>query len=271
MEWVSIMKQERKNALEIKGVKKYFKIDGKDVPVLENITLDIKDGEFISIVGTSGCGKSTLLRIISGLEQATDGYVKIGERIVDKPSIECGMVFQESRLFPWSKMRENIRYGITEKNKGKLSKKEQDEKIAELIKLVGLEGFENAFPQQLSGGMQQRASIARALINSPKVLLLDEPFGALDALNRINMQIEISRIWEQEKKTMIMVTHDIDEAIFLGSRIIVMSSKPGVIKGVIDVELPRPRDRTGEDFAILRKLVFELLFENKQSLIEYYI
>lgn len=270
MEWVSVMEQ-KKNALELKGVKKYFKIDGKEVRVLEDITLDIKEGEFVSVVGTSGCGKSTLLRIISGLEQATEGFVKIADRIVDKPSTDCGMVFQEARLFPWLKMSENIRYGITEKNKEKLSKKEQDDKIAELIKLVGLEGFENALPRQLSGGMQQRASIARALINRPEVLLLDEPFGALDALNRINMQIEILRIWEQEKKTMIMVTHDIDEAIFLGSRIIVMSSKPGVIKEVIDVELPRPRDRTGEDFAILRKRVFELLFENRQSLIEYYI
>ena len=140
-----------------------------------------------------------------------------------------------------------------------------------MIELVGLNGFEKAWPWQLSGGMQQRASIARALINNPSVLLLDEPFGALDALNRINMQIEALRIWEQEKKTMIMVTHDIDEAIFLGSRIVVMSDKPGVIKDVIDVELSRPRDRTSADFALLRKRIYELLFEDRKTLIEYYI
>lgn len=266
-----MMGQGRKSALKIEGIKKYFEIDGKKVDVLEDVTLDVREGEFITIVGTSGCGKSTLLRIIAGLEQATEGLVKLENRIVDKPSIDCGMIFQEARLFPWLKTTENIRYGIAEKNKEKQSKKEQDEKIAELIKLVGLAGFENALPKQLSGGMQQRASIARALINNPKVLLLDEPFGALDALNRINMQIEILRIWELEKTTMIMVTHDIDEAIFLGSRVIVMSDKPGVIKGVIDVDLPRPRDRTGENFAHLRKHVYELLFENQQSLIEYYI
>lgn len=263
--------KENENALSINHIKKYFKIDGKEVRVLEDISLDVKKGEFISIVGSSGCGKSTLLRIISGLETASDGEVKVGDRIVEKPSLDCGMVFQESRLFPWLRTKENIRYGIANKETGKKHRKEQDKKIEELMKLVGLEGFENAWPRQLSGGMQQRASIARALINNPEVLLLDEPFGALDALNRINMQTEILRIWETEKKTMLMVTHDIDEAIFLGDRIVVMSSKPGVIKEVINVNLPRPRDRTSAEFAILRKKVFGLFFENKKALIEYYI
>lgn len=262
-----------KNSIEVKleNVRKIFRIDGKEINILENITLDIYAGEFITILGPSGCGKSTLLRMIAGLDSTTSGSIQIGERTVVCPSVDTGMVFQESRLFPWFKTTENIRYGISGNNKKEWSKEEQDTKIRELISLVGLEGFEKAWPWQLSGGMQQRASIARALINNPDVLLLDEPFGALDALNRINMQIEILRIWEQEKKTMIMVTHDIDEAIFLGSRIVVMSDKPGIVKEVIDVELARPRDRTSADFASLRKRIYELLFENKKALIEYYI
>ena len=258
-------------AVKLENVKKIFKIDGKEINVLENITLDIYAGEFIVILGPSGCGKSTLLRMIAGLDSTTDGMIAVGERIVTEPSVDTGMVFQEARLFPWLKTAENIRYGIAGKNKKDWSKEEQDTKIRELIELVGLNGFEKAWPWQLSGGMQQRASIARALINNPSVLLLDEPFGALDALNRINMQMEALRIWEQEKKTMIMVTHDIDEAIFLGSRIVVMSDKPGVIKDVIDVELSRPRDRTSADFALLRKRIYELLFEDRKTLIEYYI
>ncbi len=258
-------------AVKLENVKKTFKIDGKEISVLKNVSLDIHAGKFVMILGPSGCGKSTLLRMIAGLDSTTDGIIQVGDRIVTKPSVDTGMVFQESRLFPWLKTTDNIRYGIAGKNRKEWSKEEQDKKIRELIELVGLEGFEKAWPWQLSGGMQQRASIARALINNPSVLLLDEPFGALDALNRINMQIEVLRIWEQEKKTMIMVTHDIDEAIFLGSRIVVMSDKPGVVKDVIDVDLPRPRDRTSAEFALLRKRIYELLFEDRKALIEYYI
>lgn len=257
--------------LKISNIKKNYKIDGKDIEILKNITLDINKGEFISIVGASGCGKSTLLRIIAGLETATEGEILVGDRIVNQPSADVGMVFQQARLYPWMRTKDNIRYGITSKKKKNWSKHEQEKKVSELIGLVGLEGFENAWPRQLSGGMQQRASIARALINNPEVLLLDEPFGALDALNRINMQMEIMRIWEREKKTMIMVTHDIDEAIFLGDRVIVMSNKPGVVKEIFDVNLPRERDRTSTEFSILRKKIYSQFFENTEKTIEYYI
>lgn len=257
--------------LEISHIKKYFKIDGKEVHVLEDVSLNVEKGEFISIVGSSGCGKSTLLRLIAGLESASGGSIKIRDKTVSGPSLDCGMVFQEARLFPWKRTKENIRYGISDSYARKHSKAEQDKKIQELILLVGLEGFENAWPKQLSGGMKQRAAIARALINSPEVLLLDEPFGALDALNRINMQMEILRIWESEKKTMLMVTHDIDEAIFLGDRVVVMSNRPGIVKEIIKVELPRPRDRTSADFAALRKKVYEQFFENTDVSIEYYL
>lgn len=258
-------------AVQIKNVKKKFKLDGKEIEVLENVTLDIKKGEFISIVGSSGCGKSTLLRMIAGLETTTEGEIMVGERVVDNPSLDVGMVFQESRLFPWMKTSENIRYGLTPEQKKTLSKTEQQEKIDRLIELVGLQGFENAWPRQLSGGMQQRASIARSLIANPDVLLLDEPFGALDAFNRINMQMEIIRIWEKEKKTMIMVTHDIDEAIFLADRVVVMSDKPGIVKEIFNVNLSRQRDRTSDDFSGLRKKIYSQFFESIDESIDYYI
>lgn len=227
------MAEEAEVAVRISNVKKNFKIEGKSVEVLENVSLDIKKGEFISIVGASGCGKSTLLRIIAGLEKATEGEIVVGDRVVEAPSANVGMVFQQARLYPWMRTKDNILYGISNEQSKTLSRKEKEKKVGELLELVGLTGFEKAWPRQLSGGMQQRASIARALISNPDVLLMDEPFGALDALNRINMQMEILKIWERERKTVIMVTHDIDEAIFLGDKVVVMSDKPGVIKKVL--------------------------------------
>lgn len=258
-------------AVKIKNVKKNFKIEGKSVEVLENVTLDIKKGEFISIVGASGCGKSTLLRIIAGLEKATEGEILVGNRVVDAPSENVGMVFQQARLYPWMRTKDNILYGISNEQNKRLSKQDKQKKVKDLLELVGLSGFENAWPRQLSGGMQQRASIARALISNPDVLLMDEPFGALDALNRINMQMEILKIWEQEKKTVIMVTHDIDEAIFLGDKVVVMSDKPGVIKKVFNVNFSRTRDRTSPDFVRMKREIYSMFFENVSDTIEYYI
>ncbi len=258
-------------AVKISDVKKTFRIDGKSVEVLERVNLDIKEGEFISIVGASGCGKSTLLRIIAGLEKASEGEVRIGDKTVDAPSPKVGMVFQQARLFPWMKTKENILYGISEEQNKKLSKTEKNKKAEELLELVGLKGFEKAWPRQLSGGMQQRASIARALIRNPDVLLMDEPFGALDALNRINMQMEILKIWEREKKTVIMVTHDIDEAIFLGDKVVVMSDKPGVVKKVFNADFARTRDRTSPEFIKMKREIYSLFFENVSETIEYYI
>jgi sulfonate transport system ATP-binding protein len=256
-----------KKSLKIDHVIKKFEIDGKEVSALSDINLDVKEGEFISIVGASGCGKSTLLKMIIGLESTTSGEIVIGDRKVEKPSIDCGMIFQEARLYPWLNVEKNINFGISKK----MSKEEKDKTVAEHIELVGLNGFEKALPKQLSGGMQQRVSIARALVNNPDILLLDEPFGALDALTRINMQNEVLRIWETEKKTMVLVTHDIDEAIYLGDRVVVLSSRPGQIKKIIPVDLPRPRERTSDDFLAIRKKIYLEFFENTEIPLEYYI
>lgn len=254
--------------LEIRNVKKTFSMKDGDLEVLSNINLDIKDGEFISIVGVSGCGKSTLLKILAGLDTATEGEIVLDGNITGKNlRKEVGMIFQESRLFPWSTVESNIAFGLPEKT----DKKHRKEQIQEYVDLVGLKGFEKAYPNQLSGGMQQRVSIARTLIYHPKILLFDEPFGALDALTKINMQQEVLRIWKQEKTTMIIVTHDIDEAIYLGNRVVVMSEKPGVIKKIIPVELSRPRDRNSNDFAFYRRQVYEEFFEREESRIEYMI
>ena len=242
--------------LKIKNISKEFEINNAKELVLDHINLDIKPGEFISIVGTSGCGKSTMLKLIGGLQNPTEGEIYVGERRVGKPSVEVGMIFQESRLFPWLTLEENIEFGIH----SKMPKNEKKDLIQYYINLVGLDGFAKAYPRQLSGGMQQRASIARTLINSPDVLLLDEPFGALDALTRITMQNEILKIWEKEKQTMILVTHDIEESIYLGDRVVVFSSRPGKIKRIIDVPLERPRERNSIEFTKLKEEIFEEFF-----------
>lgn len=208
------------NNLIIDNLSKEFIINDNRVKVLENVNLDIKEGEFISIVGHSGCGKSTLLKIIAGLVDFTQGNVTMGQKQIRRPGTERGMIFQDHRLLPWLTVKENIAFGLYD-----FTKEQKEKMISEHIELVGLNTFENAYPHQLSGGMAQRAAIARALVHNPQVLLLDEPFGALDALTRIQMQNEILRIWEKEKTTMILVTHDIDEAIFLGDRVVIMSNR----------------------------------------------
>lgn len=254
-------------SIDIKNVKKVFPIQNSSIEVLKNIDLHIEDGEIISIVGGSGCGKSTLLRIISGLDFPTGGEVLVDGKKKGASKKDIGVVFQEPRLFPWSTVEKNIEFGITEK----LSKAEKKERVEYYINLVGLKGFEKALPHQLSGGMQQRVNIARSLINEPKALLLDEPFGALDAFTKINLQNEVKKIWEQKKTTMIIVTHDIDEAIYLGSRVVVMSSKPGVIKKIIPVELPNTRNRASSDFAYIRRKIYAQFFEDTEELADYVI
>jgi sulfonate transport system ATP-binding protein len=254
--------------LEIKHIKQEFIIDNKKIEVLKDVELDIANGEIICLVGPSGCGKSTLLKIILGLSRATSGEILLdGEKLVKASAKDIGIIFQESRLFPWSSVEKNIEFGITEK----LDKEEKKKQIAEHIALVGLNGFEKALPGQLSGGMQQRVSIARSLINRPRVLLLDEPFGALDAFTKITMQQELLRIWEQEKMTLIVVTHDIDEAIYLADRVVVMSDKPGGIKKIIPINMGRERDRASDDFAYFRKAIFRQFYESKSPEVEYSI
>jgi sulfonate transport system ATP-binding protein len=255
------------NDLRIQGVSKVFQIEDRTVEALQSIDLTVKAGEFVSIVGGSGCGKSTLLRLVAGLETPTVGSLSIGGRAITGTGLDRGMVFQESRLFPWQTVEENIAFGIT----GNLSRTGIHKVVKEHIELVGLSGFEKALPYQLSGGMQQRVSIARALVNRPEILLLDEPFGALDALTRIEMQEEVLRIWRSEGATMILVTHDIDEALFLGDRVVVMSPRPGRIKKILNVDLPRPRDRNDPGFNYLRREIYSEFFATSEKTIEYQI
>ncbi|MCO8068250.1 ABC transporter ATP-binding protein [Acinetobacter schindleri] len=213
---------------------------GDDLTVLEDINLDIQPGEFISIVGSSGCGKSTLLRLLVGLENHYQGDILVDDQKILGTSVHRGIVFQDHRLFPWLSVRENVRIAL---HKSNLSRAEEDELIDEHLELVNLSNFKNAYPSQLSGGMNQRVAIARSLVNRPQILLLDEPFGALDALTRQNLQDELQRIWQTEKITMIIVTHDVEEAVFLGDRVVVMQPHPGRIKRIVDVPVPHPRKR----------------------------
>lgn len=258
--------------LDIRHLQKNFPIDGESVSVLQDINLEVRRGEFISIVGFSGCGKSTLLRIISGLEKKSGGEILLDGKEIIGPGLERGMIFQESRLFPWMAVKDNIRYGLSKEKQKQLGKEEVARLVNQYIELVQLKGFENAHPSQLSGGMQQRVSIARSLIAQPELLLLDEPFGALDAITRIGMQDETLRIWKENKTTMILVTHDIDEAVYLSDRIVVLSQKPGRVKEIVDVPLPRPRKRTSIDFSEVRRKVYKLFFEESDDLeAEYFI
>jgi sulfonate transport system ATP-binding protein len=253
----------KEGGLVISRLGKTFSIEFGEVRALSGIDLTVQPREFLSIVGASGCGKSTLLRMIAGLESCEEGTIVSNGEEIHSPGYDRGMVFQESRLFPWLNVTENVTFGISESNRKKLSKKEKRDLVMQYLKLVGLEGFADAYPHQLSGGMQQRVSIVRALIEEPKILLLDEPFGALDALTRIHMQREILRIREFRRMTMILVTHDIDEAIYLGDRVIVMSSRPGTIKREIRVDLPRPRNRSSYEFVNIRKSILQEFFDDQ--------
>lgn len=246
--------------IKINNLSKVFKDKHDDeVVALQNINLDIKRGEFISIIGSSGCGKSTLLRIIAGLETEYEGDITINDKPILSPSRDKGVIFQDHRLLPWLTVAENIEFSLRE---GQLDK---ENLIKEHIDIVGLKGFENVYPRQLSGGMAQRASIARALANKPEVLLLDEPFGALDAMTKINMQEELLKIWEKEKITMIIVTHDIDEAVYLGDRVVVMSSRPGKIKRIENTDLGHYRLRTSSNFAKTKEKIYEEFFKVEES------
>ncbi|NMW22556.1 MAG: ABC transporter ATP-binding protein [Chlorobiaceae bacterium] len=232
-----------KGTLEIKNLSKSFKVDNNLLPILNNINIKFPAGAFISIIGGSGCGKTTLLRIMLGLDTNYEGEALMDGERIEGPGSNRGIVFQDHRLLPWLTVEENVAFGLD-----KLNRKAKKLVVDEHIKLVGLSGFESAYPSQLSGGMAQRVAIARALANKPEILLLDEPLGSLDALTRIHMQKELERLWLLEKITMVMVTHDVDEAIYLSDKVVIMSSRPGVIKKIIDVPSSRPRDRASSEF-----------------------
>jgi sulfonate transport system ATP-binding protein len=222
---------------------------------LGGISFSIAASELVSLVGPSGCGKSTLLRLIAGLDVSDSGELLVGNEKIVGPSAERGLVFQDPNLFPWLTVRRNIEAGLAAR--GVLREKRNE--VDEFMRLVGLEAFANAYPHHLSGGMAQRVALARALINHPKVLLLDEPLGALDAFTRMRMQDEVLRLWQNRRTTMLLVTHDIDEAIYMSDRIIIMTQAPGRIDHEIDINLARPRDRTSDSFLRFRSEILEHL------------
>lgn len=243
------------HTIELESINKTFHHKDAEVHVLQNINLAIKQGEFLTIVGASGCGKSTLLRIIAGLDSEYEGSLKINNQTIRTTGTDRGMVFQDHRLYPWLSVAENIGFGIDN-----IKKVEKQKIISYYIDLMGLNGFERAKPHQLSGGMSQRVAIARALVKKPKIILFDEPFGALDALTRIQMQQEILKLREKEEMTMILVTHDIEEAILLGDRVLVMSKNPGRITQDIQLKLSRPRDRNSPEFVRIKEKIFNMFF-----------
>ncbi|MFB5189108.1 ABC transporter ATP-binding protein [Alicyclobacillus fastidiosus] len=239
--------------LVIHGLNKTFHNGQTSLKVLSNINLRVEQGELITVIGPSGCGKSTLLKVIAGLDAEYDGVVKIDREQIHQPGVDKGFIFQEHRLFPWLTVEGNIAADLSLKNP------EVRAKVRDLIRLVHLEGFEKSFPRQLSGGMAQRVAIARALLRDPKVLLMDEPFAALDAFTRAHMQDVLLDIWEQNKTTMILVTHDIDEAVVLAQRVVIMSAKPGTIHSVVPVDIPHPRKRSSNEFLEVRRNVLAQL------------
>jgi len=243
-------------SIRIQGLSKVFTEGNRSVNALADFSLEVRNGEFICLLGPSGCGKTTVLRIVAGLESKSAGSVVVKGREVVSAGSNRGMVFQEFALFPWRTVRRNIEFGL---DMSQVPLQKRQEISSKLIDLVGLRGFEDAHPRQLSGGMRQRVGIARALANDPAVLLMDEPFGSLDAQTRNLMQRELLRIWEATKKTILFVTHSVDEAVFLADRIVIMTARPGKVREIIDVGLPRPRDRTSREFISVRgKVLLEL-------------
>ena len=245
-----------------------FSSGKKQVQALDRVSLTVPDGQFACIVGPSGCGKSTLLMVAAGLVEPTEGEVLVDGKPTSEPGADRGMVFQSYSLYPWLSVRRNIEFGLEMK---KTPKSERQQRSGELIRLMKLDGFADAYPKALSGGMKQRAAIARALANDPQVLLMDEPFGALDAQTRQIMQEMLTDIWQRYRKTVLFVTHDIDEAIFLGDVIYIMSNRPGRIRTTLRVDLPRPRSFSmvsSPEFAALRNQVVGIIHEESLKAVE---
>ena len=248
------VKSERafKTKLRAEGIDMVFTRDGNKIPVLQKVSLEVGDGEFVCLLGPSGCGKSTMLNILAGFISPTGGKVWIDGEAVSGPDPRRIFVFQERGVFPWLTVEGNIAFGLF-----RLSQEERERRIAHYVKLVGLRGFEKAYPQELSGGMKQRLEVARALAVNPDMLFLDEPFGALDSITRLIMRGELLRIWEAERKTIIFVTHDIEEAVQLADRVVVMSARPAKIQQIVDIDIAHPRDISSRRYLELRDGIFE--------------
>lgn len=256
-------------AIEVKAVSRVFRQENREqeIQALDSVSLRVEPGEFVSLIGPSGCGKSTLLRLLAGLDNCNLGELYLDGELIKGTNYQRGLVFQDPTLFPWLNVHGNVAVGL----KARKVYKENVQEVEEYIKLVGLEGFEDSYPHQLSGGMAQRVALARALVNHPKVLLLDEPLGALDAFTRINMQDEILRIWQDRRITMVLVTHDIDEAIYMSDRIVIMTPRPGRIIEILKVPLGRPRERNHPDFLQMRARILEKLHLAKEHTLNYYL
>lgn len=265
---VDISSVKEAGRISIKGVNRIFDQGSPaEVVALDYVDLEIEPGSFVSLLGPSGCGKSTLLRVVAGLDQATSGSLTLNGEEIRGPHYLRGLVFQDPTLFPWKTIGQNISAGL--EARGVLAEKKAE--VEEYVKLVGLTGFEDVYPHQVSGGMAQRAALARALINHPKVLLLDEPLGALDAFTRMQMQEEILRIWQDRGTTMLFVTHDIDEAIFLSDKIVIMTPRPGKIKEIIEVPFSRPRARNHPDFEQIRTRILSIFNFTQDNSLSYYL
>jgi NitT/TauT family transport system ATP-binding protein len=245
----------------VRGVEKVFRSEGRDVRALSNIDLEVGQGELVCLLGPSGCGKSTLLNAIAGFTPPTAGEILVEGRPVGAPGPDRGMVFQEYALFPWMTVAENVSFGLEMR---KLPRSDVDRRVGELLALFGLSEFRERFPKDLSGGMRQRVAIARVLALDSPMLLMDEPFGALDALTRRNLQDELLRIWADLRKTIVFVTHSIEEALYLADRVLVMTYRPGTIKRVQAIDLPRPRDTSAADFNALKRELAELVMAEQE-------
>ena len=256
--------RQQQSRIAVRGVRKHF-VDisrQEQFVALDGIDLEIGDDEFLTILGPSGCGKTTLLNIIAGFDRATSGDVRLDGEAILKPGPDRGVVFQEYALFPWLTVEQNIEFGLRER---RIAKAQRRARVRDQIASVGLSGFERRYPQELSGGMRQRVAIARALVNDPKILLLDEPFAALDAQTRTLMQQELLRVWSAARRTAIFITHNIEEAILLGDRVVVMTARPGRIKEIVAVDLRRPRDVTSADFNETRRRIGLMLESEVQA------
>jgi len=251
--------------ISVRNINKVFPLKDEAFTALGDVSIDIADSEFVTVVGPSGCGKSTLLNILAGLDEPTGGEALVDGRPVKGPGPERGVIFQQYALFPWLSVRDNVEFGL---KTARVPKKERRERADHFIRLVGLEQFADALPKMLSGGMKQRCAIARAYAMNPSILLMDEPFGALDALTRVKLQEQLLNTWSQDKRTVMFITHDVDEAVFLANRVIVMAARPGRIYDVIDVDLPYPRDedlRLTPEFGELRNRVWRSVYHQESG------
>jgi NitT/TauT family transport system ATP-binding protein len=248
--------KEGEEFIVIDGIRKVYRKDEQETVAIDRIDLKINKGELVSIVGPSGCGKTTILRMIAGLLEPTEGTITIAGKQCTEPGPDRGMVFQDFALFPWRSVRRNVEFGLEVNG---VPKEERRERAEKYIELVGLGDFKNAKIHELSGGMKQRVGIARAMVNHPDVILMDEPFGALDAQTRNIMQAQLSNILEKTEQTVIFITHSVDEALFLSDRVVILSKRPSTIKEIIEVPWPRPRDRSAPEFTAQRKKILEEL------------